>query len=354
MNIKTIGILGSGQLGRMIAMAAAEMGVRAHIFAPDAIGSPAAEVAHSATQADYTDEAALKAFAASIDCVTSEFENVPAAAMRLLAEYFPASPGAQALHIAQNRLREKDLAKSLGIQTPSYSAIRSSGDLATALQKLDGKAILKTTELGYDGKGQIRVSAEDSDAEALWAALKTPEAILEGFVDFTAEVSFLVWRDRDGQMGVFPPAQNLHKNGILAKSTAPAPDISAKVIEAGNRAVCAIAEAVDLHGILAMEAFVTAEDNLIFNEIAPRPHNSFHWTIEGCVTSQFRQLVRIITGLGAGDSSAKGEYVMENLLGEDLHRLKSLYADGTKSVHLYGKTEAREGRKMGHVTYPGR
>jgi 5-(carboxyamino)imidazole ribonucleotide synthase len=271
--------------------------------------------------------------------------------MRLLAEFFPVSPGAQALHIAQNRLREKDLAKSLGIQTPSYSAICSSGDLAAALQKLDGKAILKTTELGYDGKGQIRVSAEDSNAEELWAALKTPEAILEGFVDFTAEVSFLVWRDRDGKMGVFPPAQNLHKNGILAKSTAPAPDISAKVIEAGNRAVCAIAETVDLHGILAMEAFVVAEDNLIFNEIAPRPHNSFHWTIEGCVTSQFRQLVRIITGLGAGDTSAKAEYVMENLLGENLHRLERLYADGAKSVHLYGKTEAREGRKMGHVTY---
>ena len=187
--------------------------------------------------------------------------------------------------------------------------------------------------------------------EALWAALKTSEAVLEGFVDFKAEISFLVWRDSDGKMGVFPPTQNLHKNGILAKSTAPAPDISAKVRAAGNRAVSAIAEAVDLYGILAMEAFVTAEDNLIFNEIAPRPHNSFHWTIEGCVTSQFRQLVRIITGLGAGDTSAKGEYVMENLLGEDLDRLAILYADGTKSVHLYGKTEARNSRKMGHVTY---
>ena len=255
------------------------------------------------------------------------------------------------MHIAQNRLREKDLAKSLGILTPAYRAIRSSTDLETALQKLGGKAILKTTELGYDGKGQMRVSAEDRDPEALWTALKTPEAILEGFVDFTAEISFLVWRDINGKMGVFPPTQNLHKNGILAKSTAPAPDVSAKVIEAGNRAVCAIADAVDLFGILAMEAFVTAEDNLIFNEIAPRPHNSFHWTIEGCVTSQFSQLVRIIAGLGAGETSAKGKYVMENLLGEDLHRLESLYADGTKSIHLYGKTEARDGRKMGHVTY---
>ena len=351
MNIKTIGILGSGQLGRMIAIAAAEMGVRTHIFAPDAQDSPAAEIACHATQAEYTDKAALREFGASIDCVTSEFENVPADAMRVLSDYFPASPGAKALHIAQNRLREKDLAKSLNIQTPSYTAIRSADELRAALDQLPGKAILKTTELGYDGKGQIRVSPEDKDADALWAALKTSEAILEGFVDFKAEISFLVWRDGNGKMGVFPPAQNLHKNGILAKSTAPAPDISAKALEVGNRAVCAIAEAVDLHGILAMEAFIGANDTLIFNEIAPRPHNSFHWTIEGCVTSQFRQLVRIITGLGAGDTTAKGEYVMENLLGEDLHRLESLYADGTKSVHLYGKTEARDGRKMGHVTY---
>ena len=351
MNIKTIGILGSGQLGRMIAIAAAEMGVRTHIFAPDAQDSPAAEVACRATQADYTDETALRKFAASIDAVTSEFENVPADAMRLLGDYFPVSPGAKALHIAQNRLREKDLAKSLGIQTPTYTAIRSADELKIALDQLSGKAILKTTELGYDGKGQIRVSSQDTDADALWAALKTSEVILEDFVDFKAEVSFLVWRDKHGKMGVFPPAQNLHKNGILAKSTAPAPDISAKTMEAGKKAVCAIAEAVDLHGILAMEAFIEANDTLIFNEIAPRPHNSFHWTIEGCVTSQFRQLVRIITGLGAGDTSAKGEYVMENLLGQHLHRLDSLYADETKSVHLYGKTEAKDGRKMGHVTY---
>ena len=351
MKIKTIGILGSGQLGRMIAIAAAEMGVRAHIFAPDATGSPAAEVAYAATQAEYSDEAALRAFANTIDAVTSEFENVPAEAMRLLNDYFPASPGAEALHIAQNRLREKELAKSLGIETPAYSAIRSEEDLSAALATLSGKAILKTTELGYDGKGQIRVSGGDMDAATLWADLKTDEAILEGFVDFKAEVSFLVWRDSEGQMGVFPPAQNIHKAGILAKSVAPAPDISARVIEAGNRAVRAIAEAVDLHGILAMEAFVGTDDRLIFNEIAPRPHNSFHWTIEGCTTSQFRQLVRIITGLGAGDTAAKGQYVMENLLGEDLHRLDGLYADGRNAVHLYGKAEARNGRKMGHVTY---
>jgi 5-(carboxyamino)imidazole ribonucleotide synthase len=351
MNIKTIGILGSGQLGRMIAIAAAEIGVRAHIFAPDADDSPAAEVAYRATQADYTDQEALHKFAESIDAVTSEFENVPADAMALLASYFPASPGEKALYIAQNRLREKDLAKSLGIQTPAYTAIRSADELGTALAQLSGKAILKTTEMGYDGKGQVHVSQEDSDKDALWAALKTSEAILEGFVDFKAEVSFLVWRDRNGKMGLFPPAQNLHKHGILAKSTAPAPDISANALEAGNRAVCAIAEAVDLHGILAMEAFIGANDTLIFNEIAPRPHNSFHWTIEGCVTSQFRQLVRIITGLGAGDTTVRGQYVMENLLGEDLYRLESLYADGTKSVHLYGKTEAIDGRKMGHVTY---
>lgn len=350
MIIKTIGILGSGQLGRMIAIAAAEMGVSAHIFAPDALDSPAAEVAYKATQADYTDEAALRAFGADIDCVTSEFENVPANAMRVLEDYFPTSPGAKALHIAQNRLREKDLAKSLGIQTPTYTAIRSADELRIAIGQLSGNAVLKTTELGYDGKGQIQVSAQDKDAESLWAALKTSEAILEEFIDFKAELSFLAWRDINGKIGVFPPSQNFHQNGILKRSISPPVEINRETIILGNNAICTIAEALDLFGILAMETFITQEDSLIFNEIAPRPHNSFHWTIEGSVTSQFQQLVRIITGLGPGDTTARGVAKMENLLGQDLHRLENLYADGVNSIHLYGKKKPSFNRKMGHVT----
>ncbi len=347
---KTIGILGAGQLGRMTAVAAAQMGIRAHIFAPDAKDSPAAEVAHSFTQAAYDDADALVAFGQSIDAVTSEFENVPATTMDILATFCPVSPGHDALHLAQNRLREKILAARLGIQTPSFWAIRSANDLASALCELQGSGILKTTEHGYDGKGQMRVATDD-DAAARWSDMNTNEAILESFIDFAAEASFLVWRDAKGQTGVFPAAQNTHKNGILATSTGPASSLDSAALKDGAEAALALAEAVNLHGVLAMEAFVSNAGQIIFNEIAPRPHNSFHWTIEGCVTSQFAQLVRIIAGLGPGDTSARGRWQMDNLLGEDLHRLPSLYNDANKAVHLYGKTEARNGRKMGHVTW---
>ncbi len=349
-DIKTIGILGSGQLGRMTAIAASKMGIRAHIFAPDATGSPAAEVAHSATQAPYEDEVALAAFGQSIDAVTSEFENVPAATMDILAKHCPVSPGHDALHVAQNRLREKTLASDLGIATPAFWAVRSADDLAEALSALSGKGVLKTTEQGYDGKGQMRIATGD-DAGTIWAEMNTGEAILESFIDFSAEVSFLVWRGADGRSGAFPPALNTHKNGILATSIGPAPDIDPKTLARGAEAAMAIAEAVNLHGVLAMEAFVSNTGEIMFNEIAPRPHNSFHWTIEGCVTSQFAQLVRLIAGLGPGDTAARGTWQMDNLLGEDLHRLPALYADGRKAVHLYGKADARTGRKMGHVTW---
>ncbi len=348
--IKTIGILGAGQLGRMIAVAAAQMGIRAHVFAPDAKDSPAAEVAQTFTQANYDDADALAAFGRSIDAVTSEFENVPATTMDMLAAFCPVSPGHDALHLAQNRLREKTLASNLGIQTPSFWVARSADDLASALCDLKGNGVLKTTEQGYDGRGQFRVATGD-DAASCWNDINTNEAILESFIDFTAEVSFLVWRDTKGQTGVFPATLNTHKNGILATSIGPATSLDPSTLKDGADAVIALAEAVNLNGILAMEAFVSHAGHIIFNEIAPRPHNSFHWTIEGCVTSQFAQLVRIISGLGPGDTSARGSWQMDNLLGEDLHRLPALYADANKAVHLYGKTKARNGRKMGHVTW---
>jgi len=349
MNIKTLGILGSGQLGRMLAIAAATRGIRAHIFAPDAAGSPAAEIAHSFTEAAYDDENALRAFAQQIDAVTSEFENVPASTMRFLAGYVPASPGHDALHIAQNRLREKNLARDLAIATPKFWAIDSAHMLQTALAALEGKAILKTTEQGYDGKGQLQVSAE-TDADEAWQALATHEAILESFVDFAFEISVLVWRDADGQMGCFPIAQNQHKSGILHQTIAPAPDADAGLVRRAEEAACALAEAVNLFGVMAMEAFVTSSGEIIFNEIAPRPHNSFHWTIEGCITSQFTQAVRIALQQGAGNCAAIGRYKMENLLGEDMVRLNAIQQQPETALHLYGKAEARDGRKMGHLT----
>ena len=348
--LKTIGILGAGQLGRMTAVAAAQMGIRAHIFAPDSKDSPAAEVAQTFTQANYDNEDALAAFGRSIDAVTSEFENVPAATMDMLAAFCPVSPGRDALHLAQNRLREKKLAARLGIQTPSFWAVRSADDLASALSDLKGRGVLKTTEQGYDGKGQILIATGD-DATSCWSDVNTNEAILESFIDFTAEVSFLVWRDARGQTGVFPAARNIHKNGILATSIGPADGLDPATLKDGADAAISLAEAINLHGVMAMESFVSHTGQIIFNEIAPRPHNSFHWTIEGCVTSQFAQLVRIIAGLGPGDTSARGSWQMDNLLGEDLHRLPALYANATKTVHLYGKSEARSGRKMGHVTW---
>ena len=348
--IKTIGILGAGQLGRMIAVAAAQMGIRAHIFAPDAKDSPAAEVAQTFTQANYDDADALAAFGRSIDAVTSEFENVPATTMDVLGAFCPVSPGHDALHLSQNRLREKTLAARLGIQTPSFWAVRSENELASALSDLKGEGLLKTTEQGYDGKGQFRLATGD-DAASCWSHMNTNEAILESFIDFTAEVSFLVWRDAKGQTGVFPAALNTHKNGILATSIGPADGLDSTTLKNGAEAAIALADAVNLHGVMTMESFVSQAGQIIFNEIAPRPHNSFHWTIEGCVTSQFTQLVRIIAGLGPGDTAARGSWQMDNLLGKDLHRLPALYADADKAVHLYGKTETRSGRKMGHVTW---
>ena len=348
--LKTIGILGAGQLGRMTAVAAAQMGIRAHIFAPDSKDSPAAEVAQTFTQANYDDADALAAFGQSIDAVTSEFENVPATTMDMLASFCPVSPGHDALHVSQNRLREKKLAARLGIQTPSFWAVRSADELASALSVLKGKGVLKKTEQGYDGKGQTRLATGD-DAASSWSHMNTNEAILESFIDFKAEASFLVWRDAKGQTGVFPATLNTHKNGILATSIGPATSLDPSTLKEGADAAIALAESVNLNGILAMEAFVSHAGHIIFNEIAPRPHNSFHWTIEGCVTSQFAQLVRILTGLGPGDTSARGSWQMDNLLGEDLHRLPALYADANKAVHLYGKTKARNGRKMGHVTW---
>ena len=349
-DIKTIGILGSGQLGRMTAIAAAQMGIRAHIYAPDATGSPAAEVAHSATQAPYDDEAALAAFGQSIDAVTSEFENVPAATMDVLAKHCPVSPGYDALHVAQNRLREKTLASKLGISTPAFWAVRSTDDLVAALSALSGKGVLKTTEQGYDGKGQALI-ATGNEAETIWKEINTSEAILESFIDFSAEVSFLVWRCADGRSGAFPPALNTHKNGILATSIGPAPGMGSKMLARGVESAMAFAEAVNLRGILAMETFVSDKGEILFNEIAPRPHNSFHWTIEGCLTSQFTQLVRVCCGIEPGETSAYGTWQMDNLLGEDLVRLPQLHAENNKSVHLYGKPKPRKGRKMGHVTY---
>ena len=344
---KTIGILGSGQLGRMLVIAASQLGLRTHVYAPAAENSPAGDIAHDRTEAAYDDHAALARFASSIDAVTSEFENVPASTMATLAKTCLASPGEAALHTAQHRIREKTLARDLGIDTPRFWSVTDSTSLAAAMADLNADAILKTCQLGYDGKGQVRISPGD-DLDAAFAALGTADAILEEMVPFRAEASFLIARTADGTTSSFPASLNSHKDGILATSIGPA-DLPQPVVVAGQAAVKQLAEALDLVGLLALETFITADDRLLFNEIAPRPHNSFHWTIEGCASSQFFQLIRAVAGLPLGSTACYGRWQMDNLLGEDMPRLAALSAEPGLHLHLYGKQDAKVGRKMGHT-----
>jgi len=343
----TIGILGSGQLGRMLVIAAAQLGIKTHIFAPDAENSPAGDIAHATTTAAYDDYDALTKFGTSVDAITSEFENVPSQTMAHLAQFCPVSPGTTALHIAQHRVREKTFARDLGIKTPDFWHITNSQSLHQAMGELGGRGVLKTCQLGYDGKGQIWLTPQD-DLDACFASLGSDDAILEAAVDFTAEASFLVARAQDGRLAHFPASQNTHNNGILARSLAPA-QIPDDVAKTGQKAVQDMAEAMDLVGLLALETFVTSDGSLLFNEIAPRPHNSFHWTIEGCATSQFTQLARCLAGMTFGATHSYGTWQMDNLLGEDMNELDRITGEAGLHLHLYGKSAAKTGRKMGHT-----
>ncbi len=344
---KTIGIFGGGQLGRMLVIAASQLGLRTHVYAPDANNSPAGDIAHECTEASYDDKTALALFASNVDAVTCEFENVPASAMTVISQHCIASPGQAALHTAQHRVREKSLARDLGIRTPRFWHITRDLDLTEAMAELGGDGILKTCQLGYDGKGQVRLSPGD-DFAAKFAALQTNDAILEEMIAFRAEASFLVARAIDGSSSVFPASLNEHKNGILARSLAPAalPDA---VINEGEAAVSTVAKALDVVGLLALETFVTEDNQLLFNEIAPRPHNSFHWSIEGCETSQFTQLIRAVVGMPLGATKCYGTWQMDNILGEDMRKMDALASREGLHIHLYGKKEAKTGRKMGHT-----
>ena len=344
-----IGILGGGQLGRMTAIAAAELGYRCHVFAPPG-DAPATDIAAQSTRADYDDTDALRAFAGQVETVTSEFENVPAAAMALIAETTPVSPGVAALETAQHRIAEKTLARSLGIATPEFAAIASAGDITTHLAGMPNGAILKTCRLGYDGKGQARIDTA-ADAADAFTSLGSDDCILEEKIAFTAEASFLVARTADGRISHFPASINHHEGGILATSEAPADPaiLPEQDLRSGQDAVAAMAEHLSLVGLLAMETFIT-NAGLVFNEIAPRPHNSFHWTIEGTATSQFSQLVRAITGLPLGATDADGRWQMQNILGEHMPALEAALGENGAFIHRYGKAAARPGRKMAHIT----
>jgi 5-(carboxyamino)imidazole ribonucleotide synthase len=344
----TIGIIGSGQLGRMLGMAAANLGYRCHIYAPDE-SPPAAEVAAQFTRAAYDDADALARFAGSVDILTYEFENIPVAPLRSLAGKVPIAPNIDALATAQDRLTEKRFVAEHGGRTAPWRVVSTRAQLDEALAELGAPAILKTRRFGYDGKGQARLRTA-ADADAAWEAIHGTPAILEGFVDFEREFSIIAARGQDGTIMLWDAPDNVHENGVLATSTVPATGIvAAQAPEAAALAKRVIA-ALDYVGVLTLEFFAAA-DGPIFNEMAPRVHNSGHWTIEGAITSQFENHIRAICGLplGATGLSAR-RVVMRNLIGDEANDWPAILADPACHLHLYGKGEARPRRKMGHVT----
>lgn len=343
----TIGIVGGGQLGRMLAMAAARLGYRCHIYAPDE-APPAAEVAAAFTRGAWEDEDALAAFGRKIDVATYEFENITAAPLAALAAQAPLHPPAEALAVAQDRLSEKGFIAELGGRPAPYRAVDDRAGLTEALAAVGAPAVLKTRRFGYDGKGQARIS-EAAEADEAWAAIRGAPAVLEAFIDFDAEFSILLCRGADGEMVTWPAPRNTHEGGVLRRSQVPAEGLDAQVAEAEALARKA-AEALDYVGVLALEFFATPEGP-VFNEMAPRVHNSGHWTIEGAVTSQFENHVRAICGLPLGSTALTGARVeMENLIGGEADGWAEILADPAAHLHLYGKGEGRAGRKMGHVT----
>ncbi|WP_375689488.1 5-(carboxyamino)imidazole ribonucleotide synthase [Pseudooceanicola sp. LIPI14-2-Ac024] len=343
--VKTIGILGGGQLGRMLSAAASRLGIACHVYEPGA-NPPAADVARACTTASYEDEAALRAFAESVDVITYEFENIPTSALDLLETIRPIRPGREALRVSQDRLTEKSFLRDLGLATAPFADVTDAASLDAALAEIGTPAILKTRRFGYDGKGQARIMTP-ADAAAALADMNGAPAILEGFVDFSIEVSVIAARNPDGDVACFDPGENVHEDGILRRTTVPAalpvPLRMDAVLLASK-----ILNALDYVGVLGVELFVT-RNGLVVNEIAPRVHNSGHWTQNGCAVDQFEQHIRAVAGWPLGDGSRHADVVMENLIGDDMDRVPALAKQADAALHLYGKAESRPGRKMGHV-----
>jgi 5-(carboxyamino)imidazole ribonucleotide synthase len=348
MTSQTIGIIGGGQLGRMLAMAAARLNFRTIILEPQS-DCPAAQVANHQIIAAYDDPAALADLARTCGVVTYEFENVPVSAAEELARSVPVYPPPKALEAAQDRLVEKRFINDCGIPTARFHAVDSQDDLETALKDFGGQGVLKTRRLGYDGKGQkVFRSAADS-AYGAYAALGGVPLILESFVAFEREISIIAARGKDGTVVCFDPAENVHRNGILHTSTIPA-SISTGTADAARDAAGKILSSLGYVGVIGIEFFALADGSLIANEMAPRVHNSGHWTEAACVISQFEQHIRAVTGLPLGDAGRHSDCVMQNLVGDDILALPDWLKRKDTLVHLYGKTESRPGRKMGHVT----
>jgi len=346
-----IGILGAGQLGRMLAMAAARLGLRSHVFAPES-EAPAFDVASATTTAPYEDEEALAAFAAAVDVVTYEFENVPTDCVDFLSKLRPVRPDVRALSLTQDRLVEKTFLRDLGLQTAPFMAVDDAGGLDRAVAALGRPSIIKTRRFGYDGKGQALIG-EDAELPAVYRRFRGSPAILEGFVSFEREISVVAARGLDSAFAAFDVCENEHERHILARTRVPAtiaPETAARAVTIAHE----ILTALDYVGVLAVEMFVTLGANgaegLVINELAPRVHNSGHWTIDGAQTSQFEQHLRAIAGWPLGAPTRRGRIEMRNLIGEEAARWREVLSDPDLCLHLYGKMEIRPGRKMGHVT----
>lgn len=351
----TIGILGGGQLGRMTAMAAAQLGYNCHVFCrtPD---EPAVEVSAQHTCASFADKDALQKFAASVDVVTLEWENVPVEALDILRAKVQVHPSSEVLRVAQDREQEKTFARNLGFGTADFVVVKSADELKIAIDKLSGPAILKSTRMGYDGKGQVKI-VQHTDAEMAWHDMGSQVGVLESFVDFACEISVIVARRADGATATYPPVQNIHRNQILSETHAPA-QLDPRVAREAEHMARVLAEKLNVVGLLAVEMFVLKRPNqnghnVLMNEIAPRPHNSGHWTMDACACDQFEQLVRAVCGLPLGSTKALRHAVMHNLIGEQVSKWSEYLAKPDACLHLYGKTEIRAGRKMGHVTFLG-
>ncbi len=355
----TIGILGSGQLGRMTASAAARLGYRCHVYGPEP-DAPANQVSDAATVAAYDDAAALTRFAEAVDVVTFEFENIPLTTVEVLEKLVPLRPGASVLKICQHRLREKDFCNGVSVPTTAYRAAGDLAGLEQAVAEIGRPCILKSAELGYDGKGQVRIDAT-SDLTQAWAAMRGHAAegasvggsaaggVVEAIVEFRMEISVIVARSADDSIRSFVPVENRHKNHILDETIAPA-NLPGEVADRAEAIARHLAKEIGLVGLLAVEMFVTHDNKILVNELAPRPHNSGHWTLDACVTSQFEQFVRAVAGLPLGATDRLCDAVMKNLLGDEADDWLKILSDPGAKLHLYGKAEARPGRKMGHVT----
>jgi 5-(carboxyamino)imidazole ribonucleotide synthase len=342
----TIGIVGGGQLGRMLSVAAAQLGYKCHIFDPHE-HPPAADVAASLTRGDFGDVDAIRAFGAKVDVATYEFENLPVEALDVLGPKL--LPSTRSLAIAQDRAREKAFIEGTGARVAPWREISSLADVTASVLRIGLPLVLKTRRYGYDGKGQAWVRSR-RDEQAAWAAIDEEPAVAEAGINFEAEFSVILARWEDGRHVFWDSPRNEHEGGILRRSTVPAGDLVASQVEEARGAALRIAEALGHVGVLTVEFFASAAGPLV-NEIAPRVHNSGHWTIEGAVTSQFEQHIRAICGLPPGLTGlTRGGAVMENLIGEEVEQWRELIAERGAHVHIYGKGEARPGRKMGHVT----